>query len=58
VNALGEPQANVRYEITLPDGTVKTGTSGGDGWIRLSGIKQSGDAKLALPDLDEKKPDE
>jgi phage baseplate assembly protein gpV len=53
VNALGEPQANVRYELRLPDGTVKTGTSGPDGWIRISGLKQTGDATLVLPDIDE-----
>jgi hypothetical protein len=52
LNARGEPQRNVRYEITLPDGTVKSGSSGPDGYIRISGLKQSGDAKLALPELD------
>jgi len=51
VNARGEPQGNVRFELTLPDGTVKSGTSGADGFIRISGLKQSGDAKLTLPDV-------
>jgi hypothetical protein len=57
VNALGEPQANVKYELTLPDGTKKTGTSGSDGWIRISGLTQTGDAKLVLPDIDEAEKD-
>jgi phage baseplate assembly protein gpV len=51
VNARGEPQRNVRFELTLPDGTVKSGTSGADGFIRVSGLKQTGDAKLTLPDV-------
>src|SRR6185503_871363 len=53
VNALGEPQANVKYVLTLPDGTKKNGTSGADGWIRHSGLTQTGEAKLELPDIDE-----
>jgi hypothetical protein len=51
VNARGEPQRNVRFELTLPDGTVKSGTSGADGFIRVSGLKQTGDARLTLPDV-------
>jgi hypothetical protein len=52
INVAGVPQRNVRYEVTLPDGTVKTGTSGADGYIRISGLAQAGEARLALPDLD------
>jgi phage baseplate assembly protein gpV len=52
VNVRGEPQKNVRFELTLPDQTVTSGTSGADGYIRISGIKQSGEATLALPDVD------
>ena len=52
VNKKGEIQKNVRYHLELPDGTVKKGRSGNDGFIRVSGLKQAGDAKLSLPDLD------
>lgn len=52
VNARGEPQRGVRYELTLPDGTVKSGTTSADGYIRVSGIPQSGNATLVLPDID------
>jgi len=51
VNALGEPQAHVAYELTLPDGTVKSGTTGSDGYLRYSGLTQGGDARLVLPDV-------
>jgi phage baseplate assembly protein gpV len=53
VNVLGQPQANVSYELTLPDGTKKTGTSGSDGYVRISGLKTTGDAQLILPDEEE-----
>jgi len=56
VNVRGEPQKNVRFELTLPDATVRSGTSGADGHIRISGIKQLGDATLALPDVDASEP--
>jgi hypothetical protein len=52
VNARGEPQRNVRFELALPDGTVKSGTSAADGYIRISGVRQIGDAKLNLPEID------
>jgi hypothetical protein len=52
VNVRGEPQRNVRFDVTLPDGTVRSGTSGADGYIRISGIAQSGQANLVLPEID------
>lgn len=56
VNARGEPQSGVRFELTLPDGEVKTGTSAADGYIRISGLQQTGEAMLVLPELDEQEP--
>jgi len=56
VNAAGEPQAGVRYDLTLPDGTTRSGTSGADGFIRVSGLKQTGNAQLVLPDVTTGKP--
>lgn len=52
IAAHGEPRPSVRFQITLPDGSEKTGTSGFEGVIRLSGLTVSGQAKLLLPDLD------
>jgi phage baseplate assembly protein gpV len=52
VNVRGEPQRDVRFELTLPDGTVKSGTSAADGYIRISGLKQSGTATLVFPEID------
>jgi len=57
VNARGEPQGGVRFELTLPSGEVKTGTSAADGYIRISGLQQVGEAKLVLPELDEPEPE-
>ena len=53
VDVRGEPARSVRYDLTMPDGTVRSGTTGADGYIRISGLKQGGDAKLVLPDIDE-----
>jgi len=57
VNVRGEPQGGVRFVLTLPSGEVKTGTSAADGYIRISGLQQVGEAKLVLPDLDEPEPE-
>ena len=57
VNVRGEPQGDVRFELTLPSGEVKTGTSAADGYIRISGLPQAGEAKLVLPELDEPVPE-
>jgi hypothetical protein len=57
VNVRGEPQGGVRFELTLPSGEVKTGTSAADGYIRISGLQQVGEAKLVLPEFDELEPE-
>jgi outer membrane protein OmpA-like peptidoglycan-associated protein/phage baseplate assembly protein gpV len=57
VTAGGEARPGVGYEIALPDGGQKTGTSGGDGVIRISGLLVTGRAKLVLPDVDAHMPD-
>jgi phage baseplate assembly protein gpV len=56
VNVLGDPQPGVTWELKLPDGTVRSGSSGSDGYIRISGLTQTGDATLTLPDQDDDKP--
>ncbi|HTJ42309.1 MAG TPA: phage baseplate assembly protein V [Kofleriaceae bacterium] len=56
VDSIGNPVPNVYYELALPDGTKKTGTTASDGFIRVSGLKQKGDAQLTFPDIDEPPP--
>jgi phage baseplate assembly protein gpV len=56
LDASGAPAANVYYELTLPDGTLKSGRTGTDGYIRHSGLTQAGDCKLSFPDLDSAAP--
>jgi outer membrane protein OmpA-like peptidoglycan-associated protein len=48
----GKPRPGVRFDITLPDGGAKNGTSGRDGVIRLSALTTPGQARLVLPDID------
>ena len=50
VNASNVPQANVFYELTLPDKTTRSGTTGADGFIRLSVSPQKGEVTVRLPD--------
>lgn len=52
VSSNGNGRGNVRYELTLPDGTKQTGTSDAAGWIRVSGLTQTGDCTLSLPEFD------
>ena len=48
----GEPLAKVRYELTLPDGTVRRGFSDAAGLIKETGIEAAGECLLVLPDVD------
>jgi hypothetical protein len=48
----GKPFPPTAYELTLPDGSKRTGTSGADGFIRHEFNRQPGQAKLKLlPEL-------
>jgi hypothetical protein len=49
----GTPQGGTRYKITLPDGNVADGTLDDRGKARVDGF-ESGQCKIAFPDLDEK----
>jgi uncharacterized Zn-binding protein involved in type VI secretion len=51
VNVNGTPQPNIEYELTLPDGSKRTGRTAADGFIRLSHLTQRGDCTLDFPDL-------
>jgi uncharacterized protein (DUF2345 family) len=45
----GSPLANHDYKLTLPDGTVKTGQTDAQGYIRVQIGQQTGNSKLELP---------
>jgi uncharacterized Zn-binding protein involved in type VI secretion len=51
VNALGEPQPGIDWELTLPDGSTKSGRTLPDGFIRLSGLTQRGSCQLTFPNV-------
>jgi len=53
VSKPGAPQPDVLFELTLPDGGEKTGTTDAGGMIRFSGLTTSGNARLVLPEIDE-----
>jgi uncharacterized protein (DUF2345 family) len=46
-----EPVPGESYEITLPDGSVATGTLDGKGFARVDGI-EPGTCKVTFPNLD------
>lgn len=48
----GNPLANEKYEITLPDGTTRTGELDDQGTMRLEGIP-AGKCEVTFPELDE-----
>jgi len=43
----------VRYEVTLPDGSVAGGTTDAKGLARIEGFEKGGDCKVTFPDLDQ-----
>ncbi|MEM1432645.1 MAG: hypothetical protein AAGG11_01170 [Pseudomonadota bacterium] len=47
----GSPIAGERYEITVPDGRVASGTLDGNGFARVEGF-EPGECKITFPDLD------
>ncbi len=47
----GKPRPGERYQITLPDGTVATGTLDEKGVGRVEGF-EPGSCKITFPDLD------
>jgi len=55
VSALGKPIAAVEFDLKLPDGETKFGSTGSDGFLRFSGLTTSGAARLVLPEHDAEK---
>lgn len=47
-----EPVPGEKYEITLPDGSVASGTLDQNGFARVDGIKDAGSCEITFPDLD------
>ncbi len=47
-----EPISGEKYKITLPDGSVASGTLDQKGCARVEGIKDAGDCQITFPDLD------
>jgi hypothetical protein len=56
LDALDRPAVGVYYELTLPDGGLRTGTTDGDGQIKVSNIEKAGDCTLVFPDVDAQTP--
>jgi hypothetical protein len=52
IGATGAPQPQVSCEVTLPDGTKRSGVTGGDGFLRLNVAPHTGTCTLVLPDVD------
>jgi|GEM_PF-5290413 len=48
LTAGGKPLPSMAYEVILPDGTKRTGSSGADGFIRYEHNRKPGQAKLKL----------
>lgn len=49
----GKPVPGEKYEIIMPDKTVKKGTLDENGWARVDGIKDPGQCKISFPNLDQ-----
>jgi uncharacterized Zn-binding protein involved in type VI secretion len=45
----------IAYELTMPDGSVRTGNAGPDGVIKLTRLTQRGDCKIVFRSVDDQK---
>ena len=57
INALDQPAVGVFYQLVQPDGRTRTGTTDGDGLIKIDDIEKPGDCQLTFPDVDQQVPD-
>lgn len=53
VSAAGETAGGVRFELTMPDGSVINGTTDVNGVIKVTGLTQRGDCVLRFPSIDD-----
>lgn len=45
----------IAYELTMPDGSTRSGTADVTGTIKLTGLTQRGDCKLRFPKIDDER---
>ncbi|MBL8627949.1 MAG: hypothetical protein JNK64_42075 [Myxococcales bacterium] len=57
INALDQPAVGVFYQLVQPDGRTRTGTTDGDGMIKIDDIEKPGDCQLTFPDVDQQVPE-
>ena len=58
INAAGEAVDGIRYELTMPDGSVVSGTADVNGVIKRTGLTQRGDCKIRFPSIDDERSDQ
>jgi uncharacterized Zn-binding protein involved in type VI secretion len=58
VTPAGEPVDGIRYELTMPDGSVRTGFADVQGVIKLTELEQRGECTLVFPAIDEELSDQ
>ncbi len=54
VSASGTPVDGARYELTMPDGTLRTGFADVTGVIKLTRLEQRGECSIVFPDVGKK----
>ena len=52
VDPQNTPKADLRFELSFPDGTKQTGVTGADGLIKFDNLTQKGQCKLVLLDYE------
>jgi hypothetical protein len=53
----GEPLADERYRLELPDGSVQEGTTDSEGRVKVDGLKPAALGKIRFPDLEPEEED-
>jgi hypothetical protein len=53
VSAAGKPVDGARYELTMPDGSVRSGFADVNGVIKLTRLTQRGECTIVFPDVDD-----
>jgi phage baseplate assembly protein gpV len=53
LDALDRPAVGVAYDLKLPDGGTRSGTTNGEGKIKVSNIEKPGDCTLTFPAIDQ-----